>query len=152
MRKTVAVVLIALSLAACSKKAPDPVEQIIVRKPGDPPVAAPSQAAAGDPVSAGKQAFAASCAACHAAGADAPKGVGPTLYGVIGRKAGSVPGFAYSDAMKASGITWSEASVERFLADPQGMVKGTTMGAGAVGSPDTRKAIAAWLATLGQQD
>lgn len=142
--------LVALSLAGCAKKAPDPIEQIVVRKPGDPPVAVPSATA--DPVTAGKRAFAASCAACHAATGKAPAGVGPTLYGVVGRKSGSVPGFAYSAAMKGAGLTWSGPEIEALVADPQGLVPGTTMNAGAVGDPDRRHAIVEYLKTLGPQE
>lgn len=138
----------ALSLAGCAKKAPDPIEQIVVRKPGDPPVAAAASAAA-DPVLAGRKAFAASCSACHAATADAPGGVGPTLFGVVGRKAGSVPGFAYSSAMKGSGLTWSGPEIEALISDPAGLVPGTAMNAGAVNDPDTRQAIVEYLKTLG---
>ncbi|MDE2410779.1 MAG: c-type cytochrome [Sphingomonadales bacterium] len=142
-----ALAITALAIAGCSKPAPDPVEQIVVRKPGDPAIAAPTLAA-GDAAAVGKQAFAASCAACHAITADAPAGVGPTLYGVIGRKAGSLPGFAYSTAMKGSGLTWSGESIDTFLADPPALVPGTAMSAGAITDPATRQAIAAYLTSL----
>ena len=56
----------------------------------------------------GKAAFAA-CAACHSVQPGGASGIGPNLHGVVGRAAGTAPGFAYSDAMKTSGITWSEA-------------------------------------------
>lgn len=148
LRAIALAIVAALALTGCARKAPDPLEQIVVRKPGDPPVALPP-AGATDPVTQGKRAFAASCAACHAATANAPGGVGPTLYGVVGRKAASVPGFAYSEAMKASGLTWSGPEIESLIADPQGLVSGTAMNAGAVSDAATRHAIVEYLKTLG---
>ncbi|MDE2562857.1 MAG: c-type cytochrome [Sphingomonadales bacterium] len=147
LRGLVLAATVALPLAGCAKKAPDPIEQIVVRKPGDPPVVVPL--ASTDPVAAGKRAFAASCSACHAASADAAKGVGPALYGVIGRKAASVPGFAYSAAMKGSGLTWSGPEIEALIANPQGIVPGTSMNAGAVSDANARHAIVQYLKTLG---
>src|SRR5690348_11294301 len=63
-------------------------------------------AAADDDVKAGEAVFKRSCAVCHAAEAGKNK-AGPSLAGVVGRKAGAVEGFKYSDAMKNSGLTWS---------------------------------------------
>lgn len=151
MRRILTATLIALSLAGCSKKAADPIEQIIVRKPGDAPIAAPAKAA-GDALAVGRQAFAASCAVCHAAAANAAPGVGPNLYGVIGRKAGSLPGFGYSAAMKASGITWDEAKIEALIANPSALVPGTAMNAGAVTDTKTRQAIVQYVKSLGAKE
>ncbi|MBS0475648.1 MAG: c-type cytochrome [Proteobacteria bacterium] len=147
MNRSATALLVALAIAGCSKPAPDPVEQIVVRKPGDPAVTVPTPAAR-DATAVGKQAFAASCAACHAVTASAPAGVGPTLYGVVGRKAGTLPGFAYSAAMKGSGLTWSGEKIDTFLANPQDLIPGTAMSAGAVTDPATRQAIAAYLTSL----
>lgn len=66
------------------------------------------------------------CKACH----DATEGknkVGPTLKGVVGRKAGTVEGFTYTDANKNSGITWDEATLAEYLKDPKAKVPGTKM-------------------------
>ena len=67
------------------------------------------------------------CRACHQIGPNAKNGVGPELNGVVGRAAGSVPGYNYSPANKNSGLTWDEATLTKYLQDPQGMVKGTKM-------------------------
>jgi cytochrome c len=75
---------------------------------------------------AGKRVFA-RCLSCHKVGEGAANAVGPELNGIIGRAAGSVEGFAYSDAMKGSGITWDEASLHEFLTDPKAKVPGTKM-------------------------
>lgn len=80
--------------------------------------------AAGDP-EAGKKAFA-KCKACHQL--DAGKnGVGPSLAGIFGRKAGTVEGFRYSDAMKAKAVTWNEETIAAYLADPKGYIPGNKM-------------------------
>jgi cytochrome c len=67
------------------------------------------------------------CRACHQIGPNARIAVGPVLNGVVGRKAGSYPGYDYSDANKSSGITWDEATLQKYLASPQSVVKGTKM-------------------------
>lgn len=81
--------------------------------------------AAGDPV-AGRAAFA-PCASCHAVGPSARSGFGPPLNDVFGRRAGSVPGYAYSAAMKQAGFVWTDARLAAFVRDPGGTVPGTSM-------------------------
>lgn len=139
---------LALALAGCGSKAEAPVEQIVVRQPGAAaaPVA-PTAPAAGDLVAVGKAAFAV-CAACHSVEPGGSSGIGPNLHGVIGRPAGSVTGFAYSQAMAKSGITWTEVELEAFLANPSAKVPGTAMAAGQIGDVQRRAAIVAYLASL----
>jgi cytochrome c len=67
------------------------------------------------------------CKACHQIGENAKNGVGPVLNGVIGRKAGSVAGYSYSDGNKNSGITWDEATFQEYIKDPKAKVPGTKM-------------------------
>jgi cytochrome c len=67
------------------------------------------------------------CRACHQIGPGAKIGVGPVLNGVVGRKAGTFPGYTYSAANQNSGLTWDEPTLTRYLANPQGVVKGTKM-------------------------
>lgn len=62
------------------------------------------------------------CQACHSIVAADGNKIGPNLHGVIGRKAGAQEGFNYSDAMKASGMVWDEASLEQYLRDPKGFI------------------------------
>ncbi|CAN7738534.1 c-type cytochrome [Variovorax paradoxus] len=71
----------------------------------------------------GEQVYA-RCLACHALAVDR---VGPRHCGLFGRLAGSVPGFAYSEAMKKSKIVWNDKTLDRFLAKPLAMVPGTAM-------------------------
>lgn len=80
---------------------------------------------AADPA-AGEKVFA-KCKLCHQIGDDAKNAVGPVLNGVVGRKAGSVPGYNYSTANKDSGITWDEAALKQYLKKPRAMVPGTKM-------------------------
>lgn len=82
-------------------------------------------ALAGDP-KAGGQVFK-KCQACHAVGEGAKNKVGPELNGLFGRKAGSVPDYNYSDAMKNSGITWSPEVFAEYIKNPRAMVPGTAM-------------------------
>jgi cytochrome c len=84
---------------------------------------APAMAA--DPV-AGEKDFAV-CKACHRLGEGAKSNVGAVLNGVVGRKAGSVEGFNYSDAMKESGLTWDEATLTEYLKNPKAKVPGNKM-------------------------
>lgn len=67
------------------------------------------------------------CRACHQVGPTAHNSVGPVLNGVVGRPAGTFPGYNYSAANKNSGLTWDEATLQKYLANPQGVVKGTKM-------------------------
>jgi cytochrome c len=67
------------------------------------------------------------CKACHQVGETAKNVLGPLLNGVIGRPAGSVAGYAYSDANKKSGITWDEATFREYIKDPKAKVPGTKM-------------------------
>ena len=94
---------------------------------------------------AGKQAFA-QCSACHST--DGSNGVGPTLKGIFGEKAGAVPGFRFSRAMKAGSVTWDEKSLDAFLADPQKAVPGNTMPFAGLTDAKQRADLVAYLKTL----
>jgi len=92
---------------------------------------------------AGKKVFN-QCRACHVA--DQPTNrVGPNLVNLIGRKAGSVEGFSYSDAMKNSGITWDEESLANYLKDPKGFIAGNKMAFAGVKKDDDLKNLIAYL-------
>ena len=86
------------------------------------------------------------CAACHAAQGAA--GIGPSLGGVLGRKAGSLPGFGYSRAMKSADITWDETSLAAFLSDPQQAVPGNRMPFAGVADPAEVAELVRYLKTL----
>lgn len=85
-----------------------------------------------DPASVARgEELAGTCTACHALGRDENR-VGPTLLGVIGREAGTVEGYAYSDALVSSGIVWTPDQVVAYVLDPSGLVPGTKMAVGEI--------------------
>lgn len=93
-----------------------------------------------------------SCVPCHSFGAEAPHSVGPNLYRVFGRAAGTRSGFAYSPALLGSGIVWSPATLDRWLAEPADFVPGTSMVfAGFAAAADRRDLIAYLLRETGGQ-
>jgi cytochrome c len=95
----------------------------------------------GDPV-AGKTAYQA-CMGCHAID---DNDVGPKHRGVVGRAAGTAPGYNYSTALKASGIVWTPAMIDRWLQGPQKLVPGSKMFF-SMANPKLRADIIAYLAT-----
>jgi len=107
-------------------------------------VAAPSDAPpAGDP-QRGKAVYA-MCMYCHAIDANR---VGPMHRGLFGRAAGSVPGFAYSAAMKRAGekgLIWNAKTLDLYLANPQKVVPGTRMLFGGIADAQTRADLIAYL-------
>lgn len=97
-------------------------------------------------VSAGERLFKRHCGICHIAEKDSTRRLqGPNLFGLVGRKAGTVEGFRYSEANKKSGIVWSAETLDPYLADPRGVIKGTIMAFVGVKKPDERKAIIDYL-------
>lgn len=94
-------------------------------------VFATSALAAGN-ADAGRALYQARCSACHSLDYN---GVGPAHRGVFGRAAAQAPGFAYSEALKASRQVWDEASLDRWLADPEKFAPGQRMG---ISVPDAK--------------
>ena len=118
----------ALALAACAA-----------------PAASNNAALRGDP-SAGEAIYA-RCLACHVLAYDR---TGPRHCGLFGRRAGSVKGFAYSDAMQRSKIVWNEKTLDRFLANPLKAVPGTAMGYAGVTDRTERADLIAYLKQAGE--
>jgi glucose/arabinose dehydrogenase/cytochrome c2 len=96
-------------------------------------------------VAAGRTLFVQRCALCHAVGTESAQG--PGLGGVVGRKAGTLAGFGFTPALRHSGLTWTEASLDQFLETPSSVVPGTTMPL-AVPDAKERRALVAYLGTL----
>ena len=83
------------------------------------------------------------CAGCHAIEGNR---TGPQHCGLFGRRAGTAPGYdGYSPAMRASGIVWDARTLDRFLAAPTDVVRGTTMGYAGIHDPRERADLIAWL-------
>lgn len=101
-------------------------------------------AAAGD-AARGEALYERRCTACHALDVNR---IGPLHRGVIGRRAGSVPGFNYSPALARSGLVWTEANLNRWLSGPPRLVPGTRMGL-SVPVPAERADIIAYLRAQG---
>jgi cytochrome c len=97
----------------------------------------PSDAPRGDPVRGGTVYQA--CMGCHSLDED---DVGPRHRGVVGRAAGTVPGYAYSPALKRSGLVWSPTNLDRWLTNPQGFVPGAKMFFSLANSRDRADVIA----------
>jgi cytochrome c len=97
-------------------------------------------------IEAGRKLFA-RCAGCHQVGPDAGNIFGPQLNGVLGRKAGSVPGYAYSPALKASRLVWDERTLAAFIRDSEAVVPGNKMRFMNFMSEQQAAQIVAYLAT-----
>ena len=93
---------------------------------------------------AGETLFKKNCAICHTLEAGRNK-IGPSLVGVVGRKAGSVPGFAYSAANKNSGDIWDAQTLDIYLTDPRRFMSGTKMVFAGLKNPEDRKALIEYL-------
>jgi cytochrome c len=100
---------------------------------------------AGDPV-AGHHDFATRCAVCHATAPGENK-IGPSLAGVFGGPSGGVAGFNYSAALKSAHLTWDNATLDKWLQNPSGLVHGTTMFV-YLPSGNDRQDVIAYLKTL----
>lgn len=144
MNKTVsgpAAIVLAMLVAACGGGE----EQAV-------PAAATSTAAAGgEPVTASAAGAApaafAQCRTCHAV----EKGkhmIGPSLHGVMGTRAASVAGYTFSAPLKASGLTWDEATMDKWLEAPMQLVPGTKMTYAGLKDPAQRQGVIAYLKTL----
>ena len=166
----------ALALAACGNDFSQPDEPVTGETPaaidsaapaggeavtadGDTPEAAatatptPSASATPSPTptpapvaSMAEPAGFATCKVCHST-APGQNGIGPSLAGVFGRRAGTVPGFSYSPAMQGANLTWNQANLDRYLADPNAVVPGTPMPAPGLDAAG-RRAVIEYLKTL----
>lgn len=102
--------------------------------------------AAGDPAKG--QALFVRCQVCHTAQAGAPNRVGPNLFRVVGRKAGTLPNYFYSPAMKRVALTWDQQTLTRYLMSPSSAVPGTKMTFAGFSDQQQASDVAAYLATL----
>ena len=112
--------------------------------------ASAQDAAGGDP-NAGEEVFK-KCRACHDVGPNAKNKVGPILTGIVGRPAGTIPGFSYSEANKsagAKGLVWTEDVMFQYLEDPRKFMPNTKMAFVGLKDPKDRKDVIAYLKQFG---
>lgn len=147
LRPALAAVLL-VALSACGQAAPEsdnPRPDATPGTGGEPPAAAvaeASTAAAGEAPAAFNQ-----CKICHTT-EPGKNLIGPSLAGVYGRKAGTVAGFPYSAAMRQSGLTWDDATLDRFLEAPMKAMPGTRMTYAGLKDPVVRKDVITHLKAL----
>jgi cytochrome c len=108
--------------------------------------ASTTAALAADPA-AGEKIFKTQCSICHAVAAGQNR-IGPTLFGVVGRRAGSVPGFNYTADHKKLDISWDAAILDKYLANPRAMVPDTSMIYAGLKNDAERADLVAYLETL----
>ncbi|MGI9169741.1 MAG: c-type cytochrome [Caulobacteraceae bacterium] len=149
-------VLAAGLLAACGRGGNDARQNAVAAAPAPPAPAAPTEARKkavlaslpaayqGADFDNGQAKFAL-CKSCHTALQGGADMTGPNLFGVFGRVAGTRPGFAYSDALKASRITWNAASLDKWIANPRADVAGTKMTYLGMENPRDRIDLIAYL-------
>ena len=98
-------------------------------------------------VATGEKLFKINCSICHSP-QPGRNLVGPTLFNVVNRHSGQIAGFLYSTANRSSGLTWSVATLDRYLTAPRELVPGTKMTFPGLKDPKQRSDLIAYLATL----
>ena len=104
-------------------------------------------AIAADPAH-GRAVFTSQCSVCHSNARKGPVIVGPPLYGVVGRPAGSVSGFAYSNTMKTAGFVWTPDRLRAYLPAPRAYLPGVKMTYGGLKNSQQLDDLIAYLSTL----
>jgi cytochrome c len=110
-------------------------------------VLAAAPALADGDAAAGKTLFTQKCAICHSVVKDQMK-IGPSLWGVVGRKAGTLPGYTYSEAMKNANRTWTPDTLNDYLTNPRQKIPGIKMIFAGLPNESDRQNVIAYLATL----
>ncbi|HWE20654.1 MAG TPA: cytochrome c family protein [Hyphomicrobiaceae bacterium] len=111
-------------------------------------VAATAAGAAAEDLDNGKAVFN-KCRACHQVGENAKNLVGPILNGLLGRKAGTIEGYNYSEANKTSGITWDEATFKEYIKNPKAKIPNTKMVFAGLTDPQDIDDLLAYLKQFG---
>lgn len=96
----------------------------------------------------GEKVFRRQCFICHTVEKGGPTKQGPNLFGLVGRKTGSVEGFRYTNANKNADITWSPETLDPYLTNPRKVIPGTNMAFAGLSKEDDRKNLIAYLQTL----
>ncbi|MEO8813381.1 MAG: cytochrome c family protein [Caulobacteraceae bacterium] len=158
LRPAPALAIVAVVLAGCGKpssrpEAPATTDSAAAPEPAPAPftdarikaaLAALPAAYRGADLDNGAAKFAL-CKSCHTAVQGGANMTGPNLWGVFGRKAGSAPGFAYSEGLKATGIVWDADKIDRWITNPRKIVPATKMTYIGMQDPKDRADVVAWL-------
>lgn len=97
------------------------------------------------PDATGEQIFRGNCRLCHTIGANEGNGLGPNLHGLFGRRSGSLNGFPYSPAMRDAGIVWGSETLDKYIANPAGVVPGNRMPFAGIKDDGQRHALIVYL-------
>jgi cytochrome c len=96
----------------------------------------------------GQKIFKSECSVCHSDAAKGGSSVGPRLFGVVGRRAGTLPGYHYSSAMEMAGLVWTEPNLEKYIANPKSVIPGDKMPYAGLKDAAKRQALVDYLSTL----
>ena len=107
-----------------------------------------AQAAQAGDAKNGQAVFMDNCGVCHDASRGGPNKIGPNLFGVVGRKSATAPGYMYSPAMMMANLTWDRPTLQVYLAGPQKKVPGTKMGFPGFSDPGEEADVIAYLNSL----
>lgn len=139
MKRTVLILAFAAALASCGEP-----------RPAGSTAAGGQSSTADNGAQSGRQLFS-PCAVCHSVKEGEASRIGPNLYGIVGRTAGTESGFAYSNAMRDSGVVWTEENLDAFIENPQMFIRSNRMGYAGERDPDKRAAIIDYLKSLAAQ-
>lgn len=144
----------ALGLASCGQPADAPASDGAARPAAEPVVLTDEQKAAllaelpepyrSADLERGERLYA-MCRSCHTYVPGGANLTGPNLWGTFDAKAGHVAGYNYSEALKASGLVWDAATMDKWIENPRGLVEGTKMAYVGMKSAEDRAALVAWL-------
>ncbi len=137
------VLVLSLGVAACGT----PKDDSAASDTTEAAAPAASESVAAATPADGKPAAFAQCAACHSV-EKGKHGIGPSLAGVYGTKAGEIPGFAFSDPLKASGLTWDDATLDKWIENPAKLVPGTKMTFAGMADTAKRKELVDYVKSL----
>lgn len=110
-------------------------------------VAAPAMGQDAGDVADGQKVFKQRCGMCHSPEAGTNR-IGPSLFGVVGRKSATAEGYAYSSAMRKKAVTWDDKTLDTYLENPAAFVRGTKMTMAGLRKPEERRQIIAYLRSL----